>query len=223
MVSPLRARWRPRRTAAVLLAVGALWSGAAAATPAAAHERARLERHVAEAAAVGRALGRVQNDWAGRVLLAAAPADCREPLAADRAARARLFGQDWRRRLDELAAELDGVRRDWGGPGLDALAADLDRQRAAYLASARWQARLVEPWARDCTLGVLPGPGPAEPGGPLATHEPVAIIGLGGMICPAMTPASGAVVVVDGPACADTVDGCDCQPHPVLPGGALAP
>ncbi len=200
--------------AVVLLFALSLQSALAA--PLSEREQDQLSRRITEAQAVGRALARVQNDWAQHVLLDPVPPDCTERIAADRGARARLLGADWRERLEALATDLQSVDNT-------PFATALQTQRTAWAAAAAWQAHTIEPWARRCTLTVLPGPGFPEPGGPVEPPTPVAIIGLSGMICPQMTPASLAVVVVDGAACVQPIDACDCTPRPVLPGAALQP
>jgi hypothetical protein len=206
----------------VLVVLGTV--GDARADPRAAERsHARLQRRLDEAAAVGRALGRVQNDWGARVLLTAPAPDCSDRVAGDRAARARVFGADWHRRLGAAEEELERLRAHHGDAGTASHQAQLAAQQEAYLAAVAWQARLVEPWARGCALRVLPGTGPAEPGGELRQPPLTAVIALSGMLCPGMLPGSGGVLVVDGPICAASLDDCDCAPHAVLPGSALEP
>jgi hypothetical protein len=197
--------------------------GAHADPRAAERSHARIQRRLDEAAAVGRALARVQNDWGARVLLTVPAPGCGDPVAGDRAARARVFGADWHRRLLAVEEELERARVHHGDAGTELHRSQLAAQQEAYLAAVAWQATRVEPWARRCVLRVLPGTGPAEPGG--ALHEPplTAVIALSGMLCPGMLPGSGGVLVVDGPICAAPLDDCSCQPHPVLPGSALEP
>ena len=184
-----------------------------------------LAAALAEAEAVGRALARVQNAWAGVVLEEGQRRACADdPALADRAARARALGADWGARLNALAKGLDAWSPGRPADEVAPLRRGLDAQRGAWAAAAAAQARLIEPWATGCAPGVLAGPGfpPPELGRRVDPTEPVAIIGLSGLLCPGLVPLTGAVLVVTGPACAAPTEACGCVPSPLLPGAALA-
>jgi hypothetical protein len=183
-----------------------------------------LASALADAEAVGRAVARVQNAWAGVVLEESQRRRCADdPALADRAARARALGADWGARLNAAREGIDAWAPGRSADEVAPLRRALDAQRGAWAAAAAAQARLVEPWAEGCAPSVLPGPGfpPSEHGRPIDPAEPVAIIGLSGLLCPGLVPLTGAVVVVRGPACAAPTEACGCTPGPLLPGAAL--
>lgn len=206
---------------------------------------AALAERLSATRAVATAVSRLQAEWTVRSPLVppkggrpAGPCDDAERVAVGW--RIERFGAAWRELTQATVAEAGRVRRTRGSPvaaplidadwgrRLDALLAEADTARAAFLEASAWQARFVRPVLATCPAPELaPAPGftgelPAVRG---SAADPIAVLGFGdGVVCPGALPADGSVLLLPAPsACWEVGPGCACEAAPVAPGAVLGP
>ncbi len=194
------------------------------------------ELRARRAEAIETASSRLQNAWGERLATGQVGArPCDAPLDRSLLVRTAVFGpalrdatqaaRAARDRLVEIAAAptvaplLDPETR----AELDAATDRVRRLEAAYVESLAWQSTYVR-LTRACGDAPEPAAGLADPNlQQAAAHGPVAVIGVGGVLCPGAAPADGRVHLVAGEACVQAAPPCACTPSPVLPGAVLGP
>lgn len=208
----------------------------------------RLERLTDEAAAIGTALFRVQNELGQRRALATGQVDCKTPWLADLGARSRELGRAFRdavqsarvegRRVEDLTVEptVQPLLDPETNHKVTTLLARVDDLVRGYPEAASWQERYVEPLMHGCEPQLAAAPGIPDPAPPAADRDApppipgkprksplIAVIAIGGgFLCPGAVPAAG-VMLVSGEICYSESETCDCEPSAVSPATVLGP
>ena len=194
----------------------------------------RAEQLLEESRAIGHATTRLQNAFGAD--RASGTVTCTMQATLSYGARAQVFGQAHRDRVQSASAEVDRLERLAAAP---TVAPVVDAQLSARVSSARdrvdaevrsvrvhaaWHERYILPRLLECRPPLRPAVGLA-PWSPFEAdgEQPVAVVGTrGGVICPSGARANGQVVVLeDSAACWDRDDRCYCRPEPVLDGAVL--